>query len=74
MAVAQREIGELRAVAEEDAANLCLRVLQVEVAVTGRRAREVRDLAADPHETEMPSRRSRAELTSSDTGTTAEPA
>ncbi len=53
-AVAQRERDVLRLLAEEHAAHLRLRVLQVEVAMAGRGAREIRNLAADPDQAQVP--------------------
>ena len=53
LAVLEREIGELGLVPEEDAAHLRLGVLEIEVAVAGRRADEVRDLPRHPDEAQV---------------------
>ncbi len=52
-AVLEREARKLRLVAEEHAAHLRARVLQIEVAVPGRRAREVGYLARHPDEADV---------------------
>ena len=53
LAVLERELRVLRLVPEEYAAHLRLRVLEVEVAMTGRCPGEVRNLPGHPDETQM---------------------
>ena len=51
--VLEHDVEELRAMPENHAAHLRLRILEHKIAVTRSRAHEVRDLAAYPGETEV---------------------
>jgi hypothetical protein len=51
--ILERDVLQLRLAAEQDAADLGTIILQGEVAVTGRRTGEARDLAANPRQPEI---------------------